>query len=383
MSNDNPYDYKKMDPAKVKALLACRSTFAFAERRGYFPDHESLGESVATGILKLRPGYQTLTCPTGGVLESLGTKNLVADDYQALTGISLHDQVSVDNCMMSFNDAITLGALPYTFNQLLAVGSDKFFPDKEKDPENFEAKSLRLEKINAGTIHACSLAGVVYQGGETPVLGGNVTENGAVFAGYCQAVIREPRFKLGGSKIRHGDRIIMLRSSGVHSNGISKLREIAASLPNGYLTVLSDGRTFGESILDATMSYVNFIEDCQNENIELHYTANITGHGLPKTMRALEPFRYVIEKLHQPHPIFSFISQQLSPLGWDDKKLLNTYNWGNGFAVIAPDNEVGRIIKVAGDLGIEAIDAGYVETSNERFVYLEQLGINYDELAIR
>ncbi len=62
-------------------------------------------------------------------------------------------------------------------------------------------------------------------------------------------------------------------------------------MPMGLRSKLSDGRTYGEALLDPRMIYVPLVEDCLNEGVEIHYAVNITGHGWRKLMRATQPIR--------------------------------------------------------------------------------------------
>jgi len=369
--SSQPYDYHKIDPFKVLALEGARQTNQLAEGRGYFPDGFSWGESAFTGRLELDPngGIVTRAIHPASVLESLGTKILVADAVQRELGLNLHSQVAQDNLAMSVNDLITIGALPFCFHLLVAVGSDEWF-----------ANQKRAKGIVSGTVDACVRARCVWGGGETPTLVDIIYPDAAVLASTSFGVITDKQHALSGSQIRNGDAIIVLNSSGVHSNGISRLRQIAAQLPEGYGAKLSDGRTFGEAILDATLIYSNVIEDCQREGIKLHYAVNVTGHGWAKLMRATEKFRYLITELPKPQPIFSFIQEQAN---LDDRQMYSSYNMGGGFALFAPEKEADRIIKVCFDLGFQATVVGHIEKSDRREVVLQQLGITFNELAIR
>src|SRR5213078_933665 len=112
-----------------------------------------------------------------------------------------------------------------------------------------------------------------------------------VLAGSAIGRIRPKALRMTGD-VRDGDAIILLASSGVHTNGLSLCRAIAETLPHRYLSRMSDGRTLGEALLDPSVIYVQFITACQNAAIPLHYAAHITGHGWRKLMRLAEPFVY-------------------------------------------------------------------------------------------
>src|SRR5207244_1194696 len=75
-------------------------------------------------------------------------------------------------------------------------------------------------------------------------------------------------------------------------------------LAKGYLTELPDGRTYGETLLDATHIYAPIVAECVKRQIEVHYAVNVTGHGWRKFMRPNQPHTYVIDTLPRPQAIF-------------------------------------------------------------------------------
>jgi phosphoribosylformylglycinamidine cyclo-ligase len=145
-------------------------------------------------------------------------------------------------------------------------------------------------------------------------------------------------------------------------------------LPEGFLTKLSDGRFYGEALLDPTVIYVPVVEDCFKEGVDLHYAVNITGHGWRKLMRPPQPFSYIIEQIPVPHPVFSFIKEQ-GPV--DDKEAYGTLNMGAGFALYISERDVEKTLVIAKRLGISALRAGWIESSQERRVVIKPLGLEY------
>src|SRR5207244_8573405 len=134
----------------------------------------------------------------------------------------------------------------------------------------------------------CRRAQATWGGGETPALKGIVEKDGIVLAGSAIGRITPKSNRIVGD-VKGGDAIVLLASTGVHTNGLTLCRAIADRLPEGYLTKISDGRTFGEALLDASVIYVDFVRACQDANIKLHYAAHMTGHGWRKLMRLQQP----------------------------------------------------------------------------------------------
>ena len=147
----------------------------------------------------------------------------------------------------------------------------------------------RAEDLALGFAEGCRRAGAVWGGGETPALKGIIDPQTIVLAGSAIGRIAPKSNRIAGD-LCSGDAIVMLASSGVQTNGLTLCRQIAERLPQGYLTPMSDGRTFGEGLLDASVIYVDFVTACQRAGLRLKYAAHITGHGWRKLMRLAEPF---------------------------------------------------------------------------------------------
>jgi len=293
----------------------------------------------------------------------LGTKDLVADAIYRLTGESYYDRIAQCTVAMIVNDMITLGALPLSVAMHLAVGVSSWFSDEK-----------RCGDLIQGWKKACELARCTWGGGETPTLKGIVHPDAVVLSGSAVGVVKPKSRLVNASNIQHGDAIVIIGSSGIHANGLTLAREIAEKLPNGYLTKLSDGRMYGEALLDPTMIYVPLVEDCFNEGVDIHYAVNITGHGWRKLMRASQPFAYVIDHIPTPHPVFSFI-QEHGPV--DDKEAYANLNMGAGFALYVRESDVGKLLLVARSLSMSASRAGTIESSKVKRVAINPLGLEY------
>ena len=363
-------DYDAMDPHKRDSQKAAAETDKFAERFGFSVVPWSRGESAF--LVKTSWGY------LGFVVEGLGTKSLVADalchlavDMESLTGRSFYDNVAQCNAAMAFNDLITLGASPVVYGQYLAVGDSDWF-NKEK----------RRHDLVEGTKNACALAHCVWGGGETPTLKGIIVPGTADLAGATVGIITREDRLINPANIRHGDAIVVFESSGIHANGLTLAREIAGKLPDGYLTKLPDGRTYGETLLDPTYIYVDAIERCFAEGVDIHYAVNVTGHGWRKLMRASQPFSYVIEDMPWKPPIFDFI-QKHGPV--DDEEAFGNFNMGAGFVLYVPQTQIGRVFKAIEPLQYGqkrekyflADAIGHIEKSDTKKVVIKPKGLEY------
>ncbi|OGL66277.1 phosphoribosylformylglycinamidine cyclo-ligase [Candidatus Uhrbacteria bacterium RIFCSPLOWO2_01_FULL_47_24] len=350
-------DYDAMDPFKREAQLAAMETAINVARLGLSEVLMSRGESAYL----IDAGDRFLA----HVEEGLGTKNLVADAMYKLTGKSYYDQIAQDTVAMIVNDMITLGALPLSVAMHLAVGASDWFQD-----------TRRCSDLIHGWKQACILARCVWGGGETPTLKGVVVPEAVVLSGSAIGLVQPKERLITPSKIQHGDAIVLVESSGIHANGLTMARTIADNLPEGYLTQLPDGRTYGEALLDPTYIYVALVEDCLNHGVSIHYTVNITGHGWRKLMRAREPFVYLLEKIPEPQPIFRFI-QECGPV--NDTEMYGNFNMGAGFALYVPTADVEQVITLAEQCDFKAMRAGHIEKrGEEKKVVIQPKGLEYD-----
>lgn len=357
-------NYDVMDPFKRKAQLAARETAGNISHvgGGQFEEFEpSRGESAY--LIEVVGGY------IAHVEEGLGTKNLVADAMYALTGKSYYDQIAQCTVAMIVNDLVTLGALPLSVAMHLAVGTSDWFNDEKRSGD-----------LILGWKKACDLARCTWGGGETPTLKGVVVPEAVVLSGSAVGVVI-PNERLIAGPIQHGDTIVIIESSGIHANGLTLARKIAGELPEGYLTRLPDGRTYGDTLLDPTNIYVGVVEDCQEAGVNIRYAVNVTGHGLRKLMRATQPFTYVIDTLPTQLPIFDFI-QKHGPV--DDEEAYGNFNMGAGFALYVSEQDAERVIEVAASQGLRAFVAGHIERGDKKVV-IKPKGLIFDgsTLAVR
>src|SRR5260221_6960719 len=123
-------------------------------------------------------------------------------------------------------------------------------------PNEWYLDKERVKALMEGTAYACNLAGMSWGGGESGTDRDIVYPNKCVLSGSATGLIIPAEKALDESKIKIGDVIIVFASNGVHTNGITLLRkELVKKLPDGYETKLSDGRTYGETLLDPSTIY--------------------------------------------------------------------------------------------------------------------------------
>jgi phosphoribosylformylglycinamidine cyclo-ligase len=285
------------------------------------------------------------------VEEGLGTKNLVADAMLERTGKSFYRNIGIDTVATIVNDLITCGALPISVAMHAAVGDAAWF-----------SKGTRAADLAEGFAEGCRHANAVWGGGETPALKGIVNPNTIVLAGSAIGRVQPKTNRIVGD-VRDGDAIIALASSGVHTNGLTLCRALADRIPEGYLTKIGDGRSYGEALLDPSVIYVRFITAAQQAGLKLHYAAHVTGHGWRKLMRLEEPFVYEIHTVPKPPPIFQFLIDK-GPIAV--REAYATFNMGIGFAVMLATADAQKCMSIASANGYQPTLIGTVHKSGNR-----------------
>lgn len=354
-------DYSAMDPIKVLAQKKAASTSANLTAHSASEISASRGESAY--VWEEADAYRAL------VVEGLGTKNLVADAMRD-GDKTYYDQIAQDTVAMIVNDLIVVGALPQVINAYFAIGDSAWMNDEKR------ARDL----IN-GWANACDMAGATWGGGETPTLKGIINPETIDLGGSAIGIINPKERLVLGDKLSAGDAIILVASSGIHANGLTLARSIANTLPEGFQTQLSDGRSYGEALLAPTPIYVPVVRDVQNAGIDVHYMVNVTGHGWRKLMRATKDFRYKLSMVPPVPTELSFIQEKA---GISDQEMYGNFNMGAGFALFVPQNKVKKAVETIKATGFEAWQAGTVE-EGDKAVEISPLSITFtgDSLEVR
>ena len=355
-------NYDLIDPLKVTAQRAAAATAGHLQSHGFSEVPASRGESAY--VVDVGPFY------LASIVECLGSKALVADEMQRLTGRSRYDAIAQDTIAMAVNDLITVGATPLVVQAYWAAGGSDWFSDAQ-----------RSQALVAGWKAACDVCGVAWGGGETPALAGIVADGRIDLAASCTGII-QPKSRLSvGDRLGAGDAIVLLASSGIHANGLSLARKLVERLPQGYLTPLEDGSTYGEALLAPTVLYSPVSEALARAGIEPRYCVNVTGHGWRKLLRHPSELTYRITHIPPVPPVLRFIQEQA---GLDDQEAYSTLNMGAGFAYFVSADQAEQTAEIAQRCGVSAWVAGRVEAGPKQLL-IEPLSLRFgaDDLQLR
>lgn len=350
MSRDSAYrqagvDYDVLDAAKRAALAQALATSPLLERRGGRALDESRGQPAFVFSL----GATNLAF----VVEGLGTKSIIARQYEELTGESRFDAVAYDTVAAIVNDLCCVGAAPLVVNAYFATGSGDWYAGE------------RADRLRDGWRRGCEAAGATWGGGESPTLPGLVDAAEIELAGAAVGVVPEGVEPILGQDLAPGDAIVLVESSGLHANGASLARSVAASLPEGLLAELPDGRHFGAALLDPSIVYAELVARVLAAGVRVSYLSHVTGHGLLKLMRTGSPLTYRVRELPPVPPVLAFLAEHA---GLADREAYTTLNMGVGFAVYCREDGAARVVREAAALGLAARVAGAVEEGPRRVV---------------
>ena len=355
-------NYDLIDPLKVAAQRAAAATAGHLAAHGYTEVKASRGESAY--VVDVGPFY------LASIVECLGSKALVADEMKALTGRSYYAGIAQDTIAMAVNDLITVGATPLVVQAYWAAGGSDWFGDAQ-----------RAQALVEGWKRACDTCGVAWGGGETPALAGIVEAGRIDLAASCTGII-SPKTRLSvGDALAPGDAIVLLASSGIHANGLSLARKLVERLPQGYLTEVAPGLSYGEALLAPTTLYSPVTEALARAGIEMRYCANITGHGWRKLLRHPSALTYRIHQVPEVPAVLRFIQQHARQ---DDREAYSTLNMGAGFALFVKAEDAERTVAIAQAQGVPALLAGRVEAGPKQVV-IEPIAVTFgdDDLQLR
>lgn len=257
-------------------------------------------------------GDDYLTLATDGV----GTKLLIAEE------LNVWNTIGIDCIAMNVNDTICVGAEPMSFVDYIAI---------DKPNEDI------TEQIGVGLQKGAELSNMEIVGGEIAVLPEMV--NGVDLSGTCLGFVPKDKV-ITGQRCEEGDLIVTLRSSGVHSNGLTLARKVFESAGYGMKDRCPGlSRTVGEELLTPTRIYVKDVLDIISK-YDVHGLIDITGGGLRNILRMREGLQYVIDDPVKPAPIFSKI-QELGNIS--DMEIYQTLNMSMGFDIVAPADAAEEI----------------------------------------
>ncbi|AFK22115.1 phosphoribosylformylglycinamidine cyclo-ligase [Pyrococcus sp. ST04] len=296
-------DEEKTSRALKAIIEVAKRTFSF--RQGKLGEPGDIGHYAA--LLDFGDFYLAMT--TDGV----GTKVLVAE------AVGRFDTIGIDMIAMNVNDLLCIGAEPIALVDYFAIR---------------EPKEEIFEQVAKGLYEGAKQAGIAIVGGETAVMPDLV--NGYDLAGTAIGVVKKDEV-VTGEKIKPGDAVIGISSSGIHSNGLTLARKLL--IPKYGLEYEYEGRKLWEWLLEPTRIYVEPILELL-KSVEVHGLAHITGGGL-LNLKRLTAYGFDIE-MPPLEGIFKLIHKNGVPLD----EMFRVFNMGVGFMVVVPEEEKEEALEI-------------------------------------
>ncbi|MFF4030499.1 phosphoribosylformylglycinamidine cyclo-ligase [Streptomyces sviceus] len=273
--------------------------------------------------------------------------------------LGVYDTIGHDLVAMVMDDIVVCGAEPLFMTDYICVG--KVHPE-------------RVAAIVKGIAEGCVLAGCALVGGETAEHPGLLGPDDFDVAGAGTGVVEADRL-LGADRIRKGDAVIAMASSGLHSNGYSLVRHVLLNEGGLALDARIEelGRTLGEELLEPTKIYSL---DCLAliSTAEVHAFSHVTGGGLAANLARVVPdgLHAIVDRATwTPDPIFDLVGRtgQVERL-----ELEKTLNMGVGMIAIVPEESVDVALATLDDRGVEAWVAGEITDRGEHATGAELVG---------
>ena len=271
--------------------------------------------------------------------DGVGTKLKIA------FAMDKHDTIGIDAVAMCVNDVLAQGAEPLFFLDYVALGHN--IPEK-------------VEAIVAGVAEGCRQAGCALIGGETAEMPGMYEGGDYDIAGFTCGVVEKSQL-IDGSKVKVGDVLVGIASSGVHSNGFSLVRKVVADnnldLNASYEEL--EGALLGETLLTPTKIYVRQVLEVIR-NCDVHGICHITGGGfdenIPRVLHEGQGLK-IQEGSWEILPVFRLLEKYG---GIPHREMFNIFNMGIGMVVVLDQSEAQKAIDILTAAGEKASVIGCV-----------------------
>jgi len=256
-----------------------------------------------------------------------------------------HDTVGIDLVAMSVNDIVCSGAKPLFFLDYIATS---------------KVEPIKIASIVKGIADGCKMAGVSLLGGETAEMPGFYKDGEYDLAGFAVGIVDKANI-IDGSKIKEGDVLVGLHSSGVHANGFSLVRRVVGESKEALDVFCTElGATWGEALLKPTRVYVKpVLEVLKKHNAKtqagreqvIRGIAHITGGGAIENIPRIIPSGLGVELDLSKYPTLPVFTEVVKKAGLTREQAHNTFNMGIGMVLVVEPKSVSAVVKQLESLG--------------------------------
>lgn len=282
------------------------------------------------GMVELPEGYKKPVLVSG--TDGVGTKLDIACKKKK------YDTVGIDCVAMCVNDILCHGAKPLFFLDYIACG---------KLDANVSSDLVK------GVTDGCLQSDCALVGGETAEMPGFYKEGDYDIAGFAVGIVDKDKI-IDGSKIKEGDKLIGIASSGIHSNGFSLVRKLFTDLDMEF-----NGEEVWKTLITPTKIYVKPVLKLMKQ-FEIKGMSHVTGGGfienVPRMFNGRDLTAVINKDSYPMLPIFDKIVE----MGVDKDHMYNTFNMGIGFVLAVDEKDADAVIKSLEEMGEKAYEIGHV-----------------------
>lgn len=315
MTNKNAYAQSGVDvEAGYEVVERIKKHVARTERLGVMGALGGFGGMF--DLTKLDVKEPVLVSGTDGV----GTKLMLAIQYDK------HDTIGQDCVAMCVNDIVAAGAEPLYFLDYIATGKNE---------------PAKLEQVVAGVAEGCVQAGCGLIGGETAEMPGMYREDDYDLAGFAVGIAEKSQI-IDGSKVKEGDILLGLASSGIHSNGYSLVRRVFADLDGDALLPELNGKALKDVLLEPTRIYVQQVLPLVKDEL-VNGIAHITGGGFIENIPRMFSEDLAAEIEEDKIPVLPIFTALETYGKINHEEMFEIFNMGIGLVLAVSPEKVDKV----------------------------------------
>ncbi|HEM4129814.1 TPA: phosphoribosylformylglycinamidine cyclo-ligase [Streptococcus suis] len=340
MTNKNAYAQSGVDvEAGYEVVERIKKHVARTERLGVMGALGGFGGMF--DLTKLDVKEPVLVSGTDGV----GTKLMLAIQYDK------HDTIGQDCVAMCVNDIIAAGAEPLYFLDYIATGKNE---------------PAKLEQVVAGVAEGCVQAGCGLIGGETAEMPGMYGEDDYDLAGFAVGIAEKSQI-IDGSKVKEGDILLGLASSGIHSNGYSLVRRVFADLAGDALLPELNGRALKDVLLEPTRIYVQQVLPLVKAGL-VNGIAHITGGGFIENIPRMFADNLAAEIEEDKIPVLPIFAALETYGQIKHEEMFEIFNMGIGMVLAVSPEQVEKVRELVGE---EVYEIGRIIAKEDKSVVIK------------
>lgn len=282
-------------------------------------------------------------------IDGVGTKTIIARKMKK------YDTIGIDLVSACCNDIIVMGAKPLTF--LDYVANDKLKP-------------TIIKEIVGGMASACRENKIALVGGETAEMPDTYLPGEHDLVGIITGIVDKKNI-IDGSKIRNGDVVLGLPSTGLQTNGYSLARKLFFEVGqyNAFDRIPEFDKSIGETLLEPSYIYNNYIQLLLQNKIQVNGMAHISGGGLVENIPRILPSNYAVEIKKGRWPVLPVFNVMQEIGNIDEAEMYRTFNMGVGMVIIVPEFTKDKINSILKDK-ISVFEIGKVIQGRQRVSFI-------------